>query len=76
MSLDLKTGISIGDIEEGKPLAACVGEKPVVVVRSGGKVCVLAGECTHAGAPLAEGLAVDGEIRCPWYHARFFARDR
>lgn len=31
----------------------------------------LSATCTHLGAPLGEGIAVNGEVHCPWHHARF-----
>ncbi len=35
------------------------------------KIYCLAGRCTHAGAPLAEG-ALDGEVlTCPWHYSQF-----
>ena len=68
---DLRSGIDAALAKEGEPVAGTVDGKPVVVVRSDGKLCAFAGECTHLGAPLADGIIVDGEIRCPWHHARF-----
>ncbi len=35
------------------------------------KIYCLAGRCTHAGAPLAEGT-LDGEVlTCPWHYSQF-----
>jgi apoptosis-inducing factor 3 len=31
----------------------------------------VAGSCTHYHGPLGDGLCVDGQVRCPWHHARF-----
>lgn len=53
------------------PLAGQVDGKPVILVRAGGRICAVSGECTHLGAPLETGLIVGSEIRCPWHHARF-----
>lgn len=68
--LDLTAGVSADAISE-KPLAGLVDGKPVILVRANGRICAVSGECTHLGAPLETGLVVDGEIRCPWHHARF-----
>jgi NADPH-dependent 2,4-dienoyl-CoA reductase/sulfur reductase-like enzyme/nitrite reductase/ring-hydroxylating ferredoxin subunit len=54
-----------------KPLAGQVDGKAVILVRAGGRICAVSGECTHLGAPLETGLVVGTEIRCPWHHARF-----
>ena len=71
LSADLSEGIDGSDVAEGKPVAGCFDGKPVILVRHGGKICALAGECTHHGAPLSDGIVIDGELRCPWHHARF-----
>ena len=43
----------------------------VLLARTGGRVHAVGATCTHLGGPLAEGVLVDGEVRCPWHHARF-----
>ena len=42
-----------------------------ISVRDGDRVYTIAAKCPHWGGPLAEGLVVDGAIRCPWHHACF-----
>ena len=68
---DLRAGIPLPELPEGGLLAGTCDGEAVVLVNHGGRYCALSGECTHLGAPLADGLVVDGEIRCPWHHARF-----
>ncbi|MDR6114753.1 MULTISPECIES: FAD-dependent oxidoreductase [unclassified Sphingomonas] len=68
---DLAKGIASTDLEEGRILAGVVDGQDVVLVRHRGRVCALAGTCTHLKAPLADGIVADGTIRCPWHHARF-----
>jgi nitrite reductase/ring-hydroxylating ferredoxin subunit/uncharacterized membrane protein len=45
---------------------------PVLITRdAAGKVCAVAGTCSHLGGPLAEGSR-DGEVvTCPWHGSRF-----
>ena len=62
---------SIADLSDDAPMEVEIEGKNAIVVRHGGKVCVVGGTCPHLGAPLKDGLVVDGEIRCPWHHARF-----
>ena len=52
-----------------------VNELDVLVVNLNGQFVCLAGRCTHAGAPLAEGT-LDGEVlTCPWHGSQFKITD-
>ncbi len=68
---DLANGIASTELIEGRIVAGEVDGTDVVLVRHRGRVCALSGQCTHLKAPLADGIVVDGTIRCPWHHARF-----
>jgi NADPH-dependent 2,4-dienoyl-CoA reductase/sulfur reductase-like enzyme/nitrite reductase/ring-hydroxylating ferredoxin subunit len=68
---DLASGFAVADLPAGRMVAGSVGGKPVLLINDGGYLCAWSGSCTHMGAPLGEGILVDGEIRCPWHHARF-----
>ena len=71
---DLRAGVSVDDVHDGRPLLGHVDGEPVVLVRSEGTFFAVAALCTHYGGPLAEGLVVDRTIRCPWHHACFDLR--
>lgn len=68
---DLLDGVSLNAIPDGGLLAGRVGEQDAVLVRRGTGVRALGGRCTHLGAPLADGVVVGDEVRCPWHHACF-----
>lgn len=68
---DLSAGVASHLIDEGNCVAGRVGDEAVLVARSGGRCYAVGAKCTHYGGPLAEGLIVDGTIRCPWHHAAF-----
>jgi nitrite reductase/ring-hydroxylating ferredoxin subunit len=68
------------DLPEGKPVRQLLGEVPVVAVRTGGEVHVLADRCSHMSGPLSEGeLSVgefaDGCLTCPWHGSVFRIAD-
>jgi NADPH-dependent 2,4-dienoyl-CoA reductase/sulfur reductase-like enzyme/nitrite reductase/ring-hydroxylating ferredoxin subunit len=71
---DLTLGTPADTLPEGRMLAGHVGEDAVLLARSGGEFLAVAAACTHYGGPLAEGLIVDGTVRCPWHHACFSLR--
>jgi nitrite reductase/ring-hydroxylating ferredoxin subunit/uncharacterized membrane protein len=62
-------------LPDGKPERREVGGTPVVVVRRGDRVDVLADTCSHLSGPLSEG-SLDGSgddacIVCPWHGSAF-----
>jgi len=71
---DLKNGIPLADITDGGKLLGVVDEEEVLLVRRGQEVFAVGANCTHYHGPLAEGLIVDDEVRCPWHHACFSLR--
>jgi NADPH-dependent 2,4-dienoyl-CoA reductase/sulfur reductase-like enzyme/nitrite reductase/ring-hydroxylating ferredoxin subunit len=68
---DLTTGIASSELGEGEKIEGLVGGDRVLLVRSGGAVHAIGAQCTHYGAPLANGLVVGDTIRCPLHHACF-----
>jgi NADPH-dependent 2,4-dienoyl-CoA reductase/sulfur reductase-like enzyme/nitrite reductase/ring-hydroxylating ferredoxin subunit len=71
---DLAQGVAEGDLKEGTPLLGQVAGDAVMLVRQGAEIFAVGATCTHYSGPLAEGLVVDGTVRCPWHHACFDLR--
>ncbi len=63
------------DLSEGKPVRHLLGEVPVVAIRSGGTVHVLADRCSHMSGPLSDGEFADGCLTCPWHGSVFRIAD-
>ncbi len=63
------------DLPEGKPVRKMVGEVPVVAVRTGDQVQVLADRCSHMSGPLSEGQLAGGCLTCPWHGSVFRLAD-
>ena len=68
---DLKSGVSLASIPDGGKLLGVVDEDEVLLVRRGAHFFAVGAYCTHYHGPLAEGLVVNDEVRCPWHHACF-----
>ncbi|MDN5781053.1 MAG: FAD-dependent oxidoreductase [Luteimonas sp.] len=71
---DLGKGVPLASVPPGGVLAGHVDGEPVLLSRFDDGCHAVGGSCTHYGAPLGEGLVVDGEVRCPWHHACFSLR--
>jgi NADPH-dependent 2,4-dienoyl-CoA reductase/sulfur reductase-like enzyme/nitrite reductase/ring-hydroxylating ferredoxin subunit len=71
---ELTKGVPFADIPDGGMLVGQAAGDPVILVRRGNDVWAVAAACGHWGAPLADGIVVDCQIRCPWHHAWFDCR--
>src|SRR5215467_12024644 len=71
---DFKLGVRLATIPEGRGLLGTVGEEEVLLVRRGAQLFAVGARCTHYHGPLAEGLVIGDEVRCPWHHACFSLR--
>jgi NADPH-dependent 2,4-dienoyl-CoA reductase/sulfur reductase-like enzyme/nitrite reductase/ring-hydroxylating ferredoxin subunit len=68
---DLTKGISLGAVPDGGKVVGVVDEEDVLLVRRGEQFFAIGAFCTHYHGPLADGLIVGDEVRCPWHHACF-----
>jgi len=71
---DFKQGVPAADIPDGGMLLGQVDGEPVVMCRLRSEIYAVGATCTHYSGPLAEGIVVGRQIRCPWHHARFDLR--
>ena len=70
---DLTQGIDPGDFKDGK-LVGHVDDQEILLVSEGDGIFAIDAHCSHYHGPLADGLVVDGTVRCPWHHACFDLR--
>lgn len=66
---------AIDELPEGRPVRVPLGEIPLLVVRQGTDVHVLADRCSHLSGPLSEGELGDGCVTCPWHGSVFRLSD-
>ncbi|MEO8367210.1 MAG: FAD-dependent oxidoreductase [Pseudoxanthomonas sp.] len=71
---DLVLGVPLSSVPTSGVLAGHVDGEAVLLARLDDGIFAVGGTCTHYGAALAEGLASNGEIHCPWHHACFSLR--
>lgn len=65
----------LSELTEGEPARRMLGEVPLVLVRRGATVHVLADRCSHLSGPLSDGEVHDGCITCPWHGSTFDLAD-
>jgi apoptosis-inducing factor 3 len=71
---DLRAGIAVAGVPEGKLVAGHVGEEQVLLARRGSEWFAIGSACSHYSGPLPEGIMVGDTVRCPWHHACFSLR--
>ncbi len=69
---DLTEGVAMP--ADGAMLLGHAGGEQILLVRQGADIFAVGAQCTHYHGPLAEGLAENGTVRCPWHHACFDLR--
>jgi nitrite reductase/ring-hydroxylating ferredoxin subunit/uncharacterized membrane protein len=63
------------ELADGAPRRVAVDGIPLLVVRDGGEVRVLADRCVHRGGSLSEGEVSGGCVTCPLHGSRFRLSD-
>ena len=71
---DLRHGVPLSEITEGKLLLGHADGEPVMLTRCGTDIVAVGARCPHYGGPLAEGVVVGDTVRCPWHHTTFNLR--
>jgi nitrite reductase/ring-hydroxylating ferredoxin subunit len=72
---DLMAPAEARELADRKPVKRMLGDVPVVVVRDGNDVHVLADRCSHLSGPLSDGDYHDGCLTCPWHGSTFRVSD-
>lgn len=67
-------GFPVDDLKNGEMIQGRVGDEDVILARHVDEFFAVGAGCTHYHAPLAEGLLVGDELRCPLHHACFSLR--
>ncbi len=63
------------ELPEDKMVKAEADGVPVLVVRRGGRIFVMAEKCSHLGGPLSEGEFDRETVTCPWHYSKFAIED-
>jgi nitrite reductase/ring-hydroxylating ferredoxin subunit len=62
-------------LDDRSPVKRMLGDVPVVVIRDGRQVHVLAERCSHLSGPLSEGELAGDCLTCPWHGSVFRITD-
>jgi apoptosis-inducing factor 3 len=68
---DFKNGHPASKVSDGALILGQLDGEDVVLTRRGGELFAVGANCTRDGGPLAKGLVVGEEVRCPFHHACF-----
>jgi len=65
----------LDELNGRQPVKRMLGDVPVVIIRDGERVHVLADRCSHLSGPLSDGDFHDGCLTCPWHGSSFRVSD-
>lgn len=71
---DFSHGVPVDRIPDGAFVEGKLGDDDVILVRRGSEFFAIGATCPHYGGPLAQGLLLGDEVRCPLHHACFSLR--
>lgn len=76
--LDWTDVMALNDLPEEVITPFTIGDKALVLYRSGDQIRAFDGKCPHKGAPMEQGVACrslhgDVQLVCPWHKASFSA---
>ena len=71
---DFGSGVDVRSLSDGAMLQGKFGDEDVIMARRGNEFFAVGANCSHYGGPLAKGLMLGDEIRCPLHHACFSLR--
>lgn len=71
---NLDNGVPSAQIPDGGMIEGKLGDEDVIIARRGDRFFAVGAHCSHYGGPLAKGLIVGDELRCPLHHACFSLR--
>ncbi len=72
---NFRTVARVGEVPEGGGIPVEIGERMVVLFLDGGRYYAIDDACPHQGAPLCDGLVMDGTVTCTWHGWRFALDD-
>lgn len=65
----------MAELADRQPARRMLGDVPVVVIRDGDHIHVVADRCSHLSGPLSEGEYLAGCLTCPWHGSTFRVSD-
>jgi len=68
---DLTAGVAVDSIPRDGMIVGRVGDKEVLLARTGDRFHAVGAYCTHYHGSLVDGLIVGNTVRCPLHHACF-----
>jgi NADPH-dependent 2,4-dienoyl-CoA reductase/sulfur reductase-like enzyme/nitrite reductase/ring-hydroxylating ferredoxin subunit len=73
-ALDLSQGVPIARFAAEARVVGKLGDDEILLVRQEDEYFAVGARCTHYSGPLAQGLVLGDEVRCPLHHACFSLR--